>query len=117
MTVLSRCGLGTARTCYLPDRGSSSLIPYLAPLCAEYVLLEAPLNGLFEPGAFGGDEVLLDEPHAVWPADKAWFIASDVDPDWFTIGTTRRAAEQVLTDPRFDAESVTYGTRMTIAGR
>lgn len=82
-----------------------------------YVLLRAALNQLFEVGTFEPDQALFEEPHAIWPADRSWFIAADVDPEWCTVGTTREAALAILADPRFDAESISYGERLTVEGR
>jgi hypothetical protein len=82
-----------------------------------YVLLEAPLDRLFEHGMFQADQTLYEEPHAIWPADRAWFIAADVDPEWCTVGAAHEAAAELLADPRFDSEFVPYGTRLTDAGR
>lgn len=43
------------------------------------------------------------EPAFVWPADRAWCVANDVDPHWAGIGADVPAIERVLADPRLDA--------------
>ena len=83
----------------------------------RYVLLSAPAGRLFDVGTFEPGEELWPEPHAVWPADRAWFIAADVDPEWCTVGTTHKAAAALLADPRLDTELVPYGERLTESGR
>jgi hypothetical protein len=41
-------------------------------------------------------------PAFIWPADRAWCLANDVDPHWAGIGATDAALEQLLTEPRLD---------------
>ncbi len=52
-----------------------------------------------------------DLPQAAftWPADHAWCIASDVDPDWFTVGGSRALVDAVLTHPDLRAEPAEHG--------
>ncbi len=83
----------------------------------RYVLLRSALDQLFKLGTFEPGETLYEEAHAIWPADRSWFIAADVDPEWCTVGTTHEAAFEILADPRFDAESISYGERSTVEGR
>lgn len=42
------------------------------------------------------------EPAFVWPVDRAWCIASDVDPHWAGIGADTHVIDQLVTDPRLD---------------
>ncbi|MYR08146.1 hypothetical protein GTV32_18400 [Gordonia sp. SID5947] len=44
----------------------------------------------------------MPDPAFVWPADRAWCIANDVDPHYATIGASIEAIEQLLADPRID---------------
>jgi len=41
-------------------------------------------------------------PAFVWPADHAWFVASDIDPHWAGIGADTRVINQLVADPRLD---------------
>ena len=41
-------------------------------------------------------------PAFVWPADRAWCIARDVDPHWAGIGADTRAIDRLIADPRLD---------------
>ena len=52
-----------------------------------------------------------DIPQAAftWPEDRAWCIASDVDPDWCTVGGSRALVDAVLAHPDLRAEPATYG--------
>jgi hypothetical protein len=42
------------------------------------------------------------EPAFVWPADRAWCVARDVDPHWAGIGGTRSLISQLAGDSRLD---------------
>lgn len=48
-------------------------------------------------------------PAAVWPADRAWFLAFDVDPDWAGVGGSRQAIDALLADDRLQARGVAWG--------
>lgn len=77
-----------------------------------YVLLTTPLDELFRPGVVWPDESsVFVEPHLVWPADRTWFIAADVDPQWFTVGASEDMASKLLANHSFDAELIPYGMR------
>ncbi|OZE82698.1 hypothetical protein BH92_02060 [Rhodococcoides fascians A21d2] len=47
----------------------------------------------------------LPIPSFVWPSDRAWCIANDVDPHFATIGASSSAIEDVLADRRVDTVS------------
>lgn len=51
------------------------------------------------PGHPGTD---LADPAFIWPADRAWCIANDVDPHWAGIGADTSAIDQLVADPRLD---------------
>lgn len=42
------------------------------------------------------------EPAFVWPADRAWCVANDVDPHWAGIGADGPVIERLAADPRLD---------------
>ncbi len=42
-------------------------------------------------------------PAMVWPADRAWYVACDVDPHWAGIGASRAAVDALVSDRRLDA--------------
>lgn len=52
----------------------------------------------------------LPQASLTWPADHAWCIASDVDPDWFTVGGPRALVDAVLSRSDLQAEPVTHGS-------
>ena len=42
-------------------------------------------------------------PAFVWPSDRRWCVAADVDPHWAGVGASVRVIEQLIADPRLDA--------------
>jgi hypothetical protein len=42
------------------------------------------------------------EPAFVWPADRTWCVAHDVDPHWAGIGGSRALIDRLIGDPRLD---------------
>jgi len=47
-------------------------------------------------------EGLLVPPAFVWPADRSWCFASDVDPHWAGIGGSQAAIDALLSAPELD---------------
>jgi hypothetical protein len=92
----------TPRECFFCVwEGYSTLPPEVAggPLVElpyrRYALLRGPLDGI---DAWAE----ITPPAFVWPADRAWCFASDVDPHWAGIGAGRAAIEALLDDPGLD---------------
>jgi hypothetical protein len=50
---------------------------------------------------FGGGQPIAP-PAFVWPADRRWCFAGDVDPHWAGIGAGRAAVDALVGDPRLD---------------
>jgi hypothetical protein len=48
----------------------------------------------------------LGSPAALWPADRAWFLALDTDSSWTGIGGSELLVDALLRDPRFEARAV-----------
>jgi hypothetical protein len=44
----------------------------------------------------------LPDPAVIWPADRAWCLANDVDPHWAGIGADVSAIDKLVADPRLD---------------
>ncbi|MHA7304061.1 hypothetical protein ACX80E_02270 [Arthrobacter sp. TMN-49] len=51
------------------------------------------------------DQQWIPTPALVWPADRAWCVAKDVDPHWVGIGASTDAINELIADPRLDAVS------------
>lgn len=65
----------------------------------DYHLFTGPLADL---GNWGADDVAPGVPQTamppafVWPEDRAWCIAADVDPHWAGIGGSRAAVNELV---------------------
>ncbi len=64
-------------------------------------LIEGPLPEL---GAWYEDLRLntYDHPSFIWPADRTWCIAADVDPHWAGVGASASAISHLLAVPGLD---------------
>jgi hypothetical protein len=51
------------------------------------------------PGQLGAGRA---DPAFIWPADRTWCVANDVDPHWAGIGAAAPAIDQLIADPRLD---------------
>jgi hypothetical protein len=64
----------------------------------DYILLEGRLQGWEHFLAEG-----WDSPNLVWPDDRAWCVASEIDLDSTYLGGPAELIESLLTDDRFEA--------------
>lgn len=74
--------------------------PKVAILDRNYYLFHGPLTDF---GDFGAADYLPDMPRTdmpnpalVWPADRSWCLANDVDPHWAGIGASTAAIDELL---------------------
>jgi hypothetical protein len=58
----------------------------------------------------GGDP---DPPSLIWPADRSWFVASEVDFDSTLVGGNRGLVEALIAAPGFEVYEVTPDTKLT----
>ena len=72
-------------------------IPY-----RRYALLRGALHDIdaWEADLGGGQPIA--PPAFVWPADRRWCFASDVDPHWAGIGAEQAAIDTLIGDPQLD---------------
>ena len=79
----------------------------------EFYLFAGPLGTEVNWGAadyaHGFPRDFPTEPALMWPADHAWFMAGDVDPDWIGVGGTQDLIDALLADPGLDAVPTAYG--------
>lgn len=68
----------------------------------HYVLLHGSLSDLASWETALGGEGYPPPPSFAWPADRHWCFASDVDPHWAGIGSTREAIQALMDDRCLD---------------
>ncbi|MBM0238549.1 hypothetical protein JNW88_17820 [Micromonospora sp. ATA32] len=68
----------------------------------RYALLRGALHDIdaWEADLGGGQPIA--PPAFVWPADRRWCFASDVDPHWAGIGAEQAAIDTLIGDPQLD---------------
>ena len=86
--------------------GPKVRIPY-----REYMLFRGHLDdvghwGATDPTTGSSKDDELPAPHLLWPADRRWFAATDVDSDFTWVGGSQRLTDAITTDPKLDAERV-----------
>jgi hypothetical protein len=62
-------------------------------------------GGLSDAWDWGGAEFSsqFQEPAFIWPTDRRWCVANDVDPHWAGIGGDADLITELVTDPHLDA--------------
>lgn len=77
----------------------------------RYLLFRGPLGDGWDWHLPQGrlDVTGVARPAAVWPVDRAWFVAFDVDPSWAGVGGSEDAVAALVADPRLDARPVVWG--------
>lgn len=100
--VPARPGVAPAAPPSVALPGPKVVVPHRA-----YVLLRGSLADVGDWGGaaqtwLGGPGAHTPDPAFVWPADRAWCVAHDVDPHWAGIGADVEAVEGLLADPRLD---------------
>ena len=80
----------------------------------SYLLFSGPLTAW---GRWGARPIAPDwpartisEPNLVWPDDRAWFVANDVDPDWIGVGGPEALVAELVRHPALLVERVPYVT-------
>ncbi len=77
----------------------------------EYMLFRGHLDyvghwGATDAATGSSKDEEFPAPHLLWPADRRWFVATDVDSDFTWVGRSQRLIDAVITDPELDAERV-----------
>ena len=94
--------------------GWSPRAPRVAIPHREMLLFTGPLTALRDAPALAWlgttEEYGFQEPHLVWPSDRAWCLACDVDEEIeFTVGCSAEAAEVLARDLPGAVRLVDYG--------
>jgi hypothetical protein len=76
-----------------------------------YLLYQGPVEAaLILPGL---DGTFGQSPNVWWPADRAWYVASEIDLPWTYIGGPRGLIDAILTDVRMEALPAAPDDRIT----
>jgi hypothetical protein len=96
------------------DTGTATLGPVMAPAFDQsvldgpkvsiphrnYYLFRGPLTDFGDWGAAdylpGMPRTDMPNPAFIWPADRSWCLANDVDPHWVGIGASTAAIDELL---------------------
>ncbi|MEV0070623.1 hypothetical protein [Amycolatopsis sp. NPDC050768] len=69
----------------------------------RYAIFKGPLSAIDDWSVELGSGQPIAPPAFVWPVDRAWCFASDVDPHWAGVGATREAVKMLIRDEDIDA--------------
>lgn len=68
-----------------------------------HLIFEGPLAAVDDTGWTNFDGAFVSEsPNLIWPADRAWFVATDVDQDSTYFGGSSGLLEALIGDPRLE---------------
>ena len=67
----------------------------------EYALLHGPIEAL--PAVIESPSPFRQTPSLAWPADRAWFLGTEVDFRWTYVGGTGECISQLVDDRRLEA--------------
>jgi hypothetical protein len=90
--------------------------PRLELPARSYLLLAGPLDAahaLAEHATAGVPST--QSPQLIWPDDRAWCLASEIDLDSTVVGGTRALVDAVLADPTLEAWEVRPGDSLAFA--
>jgi hypothetical protein len=68
----------------------------------EYVVLK----GRLDAGMLVERRLSPSSPNVIWPEDRSWFLASEIDFDSTLVGGSEKLARRILEDGRFEAFAV-----------
>ena len=72
-----------------------------------FVLFEGPLDSVVDLGwrdaPLASAALQRESPNLIWPADRSWFVASEIDLDSTFVGGSTELIEELLGDIRFEA--------------
>lgn len=77
----------------------------------RYLLFRGPLA---EAGDWGAADLVpghprtLNSPNLMWPADHAWFAATEIDLPWTGVGGSVALLDELVADPLLEVELVSH---------
>lgn len=81
----------------------------------EYLLFRGPLNQAGQWGAANlapGHPRPINSPNLIWPADRAWFVATEIDQPWTGVGGSAGLIQDLLDQEALDVEQVEPSERL-----
>jgi hypothetical protein len=81
-------------------------IPYREYMLFRGRLAEVGQWGATDPATGSSRDDETPGPHLLWPADRRWFVATDVDSDFTWVGGSEELVGAVVTDPGLDGRRV-----------
>lgn len=83
----------------------------------DYLLFHGPLRAAMNIGhQVTADWRLPQSPSLLWPADRSWLLATEIDFDSTLVGGSTELVEELLRGPRLEAWSVGFDGDLTIDG-
>ncbi|MFN8110196.1 MAG: hypothetical protein U0Y82_10215 [Thermoleophilia bacterium] len=81
--------------------------PTVAVPGRRYALATCPLRAVGDLGAHLGWPGMSDlVPQVWWPADRSWYVASDIDLEWTYVGGSEELVAAILAEPALEAARV-----------
>ncbi|HVQ60344.1 MAG TPA: type II toxin-antitoxin system HicA family toxin [Solirubrobacterales bacterium] len=80
------------------------------PLGRDHLVLAGPLIAVVQ---FGADPLWREAPSLIWPADRSWFVASEVDFDSTLVGGSRALVDALVAAPGLEVHEVQPETKLT----
>ena len=75
----------------------------------SYLLFRGPLS---QAGRWGAADLVpghprpINSPNLMWPLDRAWFVASEIDVPWTGVAGSAELVEELMADDLLDTEQV-----------
>ncbi len=82
----------------------------------NYVVIEGPLMGALQIGRWINGLFWHQSPNIFWPADRAWFVASEIDFDSTVVGGPVALIDDLVMEPRLDAWRVQPEDSLAVDG-
>lgn len=94
---------GTSTAVPAPFTDAELATPRLHLPSRDYLLFSGPLDAAAALSQYDDGRFSWQSPNLIWPADHAWFVASEIDFDSTLIGGTTDLVAEVLTTAGLEA--------------
>ena len=78
----------------------------------DYLLFRGPLSQAGQWGAADlrpGHPRIINSPNLIWPVDRAWFVATEIDLPWTGIGGSAQLIQDLMAEAALDVERIEPG--------